>query len=91
MYGNRRSRWGVGDGTTHPIPPWGCTVELSNYFPTLHAPGSTVQGYGRGERTSKPLEYHALGGQPFRIPSTEKYTIEKMKPLQGTTILFGHH
>jgi len=30
-----------------------------------------------------PLEYHALGGQPFRIPSSGKYTIAKVKPSQG--------
>jgi len=34
----------------------------------------------------KPLEYHALGGQSFRIPSTGKYTIEKVKPSQGQPI-----
>ncbi|RPB05226.1 hypothetical protein L873DRAFT_1798207, partial [Choiromyces venosus 120613-1] len=28
--------------------------------------------------------YHALGGKPFRIPLTGKYTIEKVKHL--TTI-----
>jgi len=38
---------------------------------------------------SKPLEYHALGGQPFRIPSAGKHTIEKVKPLQGTIALHG--
>ena len=32
---------------------------------------------------SKPFQYHAFGVKPFRIPSTEKYTIEKVKPLQG--------
>jgi len=37
------------------------------------------------------LEYHALGGQPFQVPSTEKFTIEKVKPLHGTITLFGHH
>jgi len=31
-------------------------------------------------KKSKPLEYHALGGQPFRIPSAGKFTIEKAKP-----------
>ena len=41
------------------------------------------------EQTSKPLEYHALGGQPFRILSAGKYTIEKVKPLHGTIALFG--
>ena len=34
--------------------------------------------------TRNPLEYHALGGQSFRIPSTGKgNTIEKVKPSQG--------
>ena len=46
---------------------------------------------GETGKKSKPLEYHAVGGQPFRIPLTEKYTIEKMELLQGTNILFGHH
>ncbi|RPA95480.1 hypothetical protein L873DRAFT_1812799 [Choiromyces venosus 120613-1] len=32
----------------------------------------------------EPFKYHALGGKPFRIPSTGKYTIEKVKSL--TTI-----
>jgi len=36
-----------------------------------------------GAFAGKPLEYHALGGQPFWIPSTEKYTIVQVKPLQG--------
>jgi len=31
----------------------------------------------------KPSEYHALGGQSFRVPSTWKYTIEKVKPSHG--------
>jgi len=39
----------------------------------------------------KPLEYHALGGQPFRIPSTEKFTIEKVKHLHIIITLFGPH
>jgi len=42
---------------------------------------------GRGE----PFQYHALGVKPFRIPLTEKYAIEKVKPLHGTITLFGHH
>jgi len=29
----------------------------------------------------KPLEYHALAGQPFRIPSIEKFTTKKAKNL----------
>ncbi|RPA89856.1 hypothetical protein L873DRAFT_1822084, partial [Choiromyces venosus 120613-1] len=29
----------------------------------------------------EPFKYHALGGKPFRIPSTGKYTIEKVKRL----------
>jgi len=33
----------------------------------------------------KPLEYHALGGQSFWIPSTGKYTIEKVKTFTGAT------
>ena len=41
----------------------------------------------RGE----PFQYHALGVKPFRIPLTEKYAIEKVKPLHGTITLFGHH
>ena len=29
----------------------------------------------------KPLEYHVLGGQHFPMPSTEKFTIEQVKPF----------
>jgi len=32
---------------------------------------------GQEGRKSKPFQYHALGVKPSRIPSTEKYTIEK--------------
>jgi len=50
----------------------------------------------RASKRRKPFEYHALGGQSFRIPSTGKYTIEKVKPSQGqpqlerTTKTFTH-
>ena len=73
---------------------WATEKKEISYSLTAHQPGNLCLG---GHKTSKTfrLEYHGLGGQPFRIPSTEKYTlystIEKMKPLQGTTILFGHH
>ena len=33
--------------------------------------------------TRNPLEYRALGGQSFLIPSTRKYTIAKVKSSQG--------
>jgi len=39
----------------------------------------------------EPFQYDALGVKPFRIPFTEKYAIEKVKPLHGTITLFGHH
>ena len=32
---------------------------------------------------SKPFQYHALGVKPSRIPSTEKYTIEKNETMTG--------
>ena len=62
---------------------------------TFLGPGPAL--YSKFPGTSrKPFEYHALGGQSFRIPSTGKYTIEKVKPSQGqpqlerTTKTFTH-
>jgi len=43
----------------------------------------------RSNTTGEPFQYHDLGVKPFRIPLTEKYTIEKVKPLHGTITLFG--
>jgi len=41
--------------------------------------------------TGEPLQYHALGVKPFRIPWTEKYAIQKVKPIQRTTMPPAHN
>jgi len=39
----------------------------------------------------EPFQYHALGVKPFRIPSPDKYTIQKVKPIQTTTLPPAHN
>lgn len=41
----------------------------------------------RGRKTRKPLRYHALCGQPFRIPLAGKYIIEKWNLCKRITYI----
>ena len=72
------------------IPLKGTPVDKKRCSQQSGAPRGDCQDPGKGrddktrsalvrETSRKPSEYHALGGQPLRIPSTEKFTIEEVK------------
>jgi len=42
-------------------------------------------------QTGELFQYHALGVKPFRIRLTEKYTIQKVKPIRRTTLPPAHN
>ena len=90
---SRPSRFDYGfPSGNHPKPIRGLKAPISTFLVFSAGDLAIMEAF----KPRKPFEYHALGGQSFRIPSTGKYPIEKVKPSQGqpqlerTTKTFTH-